>query len=291
MKKIILIFCIVMLASPAFASVRVVATLPWIGSLAKEIGKDNVDVTTLIKVSQDPHSIEAKPSMIAAVRRADILMYNGLDLEVGYLPVLMESSKNPVINPGNAGNLNCSIFVDVLEKPAAPCRCNGDVHPLGNPHYHLSPSNMKKVAIGMAGQLAKVDQKHADFYRQNALHFNSQVDAKLKEWHSRKLKGKQFTAQHKFFEYLAAEFGFKILGYLEEKPGIQPSSAHVQALIYSINKLKPDAIINTEYQNQTIPRFIAGKTGVKRITVPHDIGADGTKDWFSLMDSVIRSLE
>jgi len=280
-----------MMASPAFAAVKVVATLPWIGSLAKEIGKDKVDITTLVKISQDPHSIEAKPSMIAAARRADILMYNGLDLEVGYLPILMEAAKNPAINPGNVGNLNCSIFVDVLEKPAAPCRCNGDVHPLGNPHYHLSPSNMKKVATGMAGQLAKVDQAHADFYRQNAQQFNAKVDAKLKEWHNRKLKGKKFTAQHKYFEYLAKEFEFTILGYLEEKPGIPPSSAHVQALIYSINKLKSDAILTTEYHNQTIPRFISSKTNIKRTVVPHDVGAGATKDWFTMMDSVIKALE
>ena len=117
MRKTIITFCILMLASPAFAAVKVVATLPWIGSLAKEIGKDNVTVTTLVKVSQDPHSIEAKPSMIAAARRADIFMYNGLDLEIGYLPILMESSKNPKIHPGNVGNFNCSVFVNATGNP------------------------------------------------------------------------------------------------------------------------------------------------------------------------------
>jgi zinc/manganese transport system substrate-binding protein len=278
-------------SAPAHATVKVVATLPWIGNLAKEIGKDKVDVTTLVKISQDPHSIEAKPSMIAAARRADILMYNGLDLEVGYLPILMESAKNPTINPGNAGNLNCSVYVNVLEKPTAPCRCNGDVHPMGNPHYHLSPANIKRVASGMGERLAKIDQTNAEFYRGNAARFIAHVDLKLKEWNGRKLKGKQFVSQHKFFEYLADEFNFRILGYLEEKPGIPPSSAHVQALIFSISKLKPDAILTTEYHNQTIPRFVASKTGVKRVVVSHDVGANGTKDWFGLMDAVIKALE
>lgn len=280
-----------MLASPAFAAVKVVATLPWIGSLAKEIGKDKVEVTTLVKVSQDPHSIEAKPSMIAAVRRADVFMYNGLDLEVGYLPVLMESAKNPAINPGNVGNFNCSVYVTALERPASSSRENGDVHPLGNPHYHLSPAQIKKVVIGMGERLAKVDQANADIYRGNASRVSARIDLKTKEWQGRALKGKQFVSQHKFFEYLAAEFGFRILGYLEDKPGIPPGSAHVQTLVSSIVKQKPNAILSTSYHDQKVPQFITSKTGVKTIIVPHDVGAGGSKDWFSLMDAVIKALE
>jgi zinc/manganese transport system substrate-binding protein len=280
-----------MLASPACAAVKVVATLPWIGSLAKEIGKDKVAVTTLVKVSQDPHSIEAKPSMIAAARRADILMYNGLDLEVGYLPILMEASRNPTINPGNVGNFNCSVYVNALEIPTSSGRENGDVHPLGNPHYHLSPVSIKKVASGMAERLAKVDPANAGFYRDNAARFTARVDRKMKEWQGRKLQGKQFVAQHKFFEYLAADFGFRIVGYLEDKPGIPPGSAHVQALIAGITRQKPAALLSTSYHDQKVPQFVSSKTGVKTKVVPHDVGAGGSTDWFSLMDAVIKALE
>jgi zinc/manganese transport system substrate-binding protein len=291
LRIIIALFAFTLFTAPAHAAVKVVATLPWIGSLAKEIGKDKADVTTLVKVSQDPHSIEAKPSMIAAVRRADILMYNGLDLEIGYLPILMESAKNPTINPGNIGNFNCSAYVTTIEIPTSASRENGDVHPLGNPHYHLSPANIKKVAIGMGERLAKFDQANADFYRGNAARFSAQVDRKIKEWKGRKLNGKQFVSQHKFFEYLAAEFGFRIMGYLEDKPGIPPGSAHVQSLIAGIAKQKPDAILSTEYHDQKVPQFVSSKTGVKTTIVPHDVGAGGSKDWFSLMDSVIKALE
>jgi zinc/manganese transport system substrate-binding protein len=291
LRIIIALIALTLFSAPVHAAVKVVATLPWIGSLAKEIGKDKVDLTTLVKVSQDPHSIEAKPSMIAAARRADILMYNGLDLEIGYLPILMESARNPAINPGNVGNFNCSVYVTTLEIPTSAGRENGDVHPLGNPHYHLSPANIKKVAIGMGERLAKVDQANADFYRGNAARFNTRVDQKMKDWKGRTLKGKQFVSQHKFFEYLAAELGFRILGYLEEKPGIPPGSAHVQSLIAGISNQKPDAILSTEYHNQTLPRFVSAKTGVKTVIVPHDVGAGGSKDWFSLMDVVIKSLE
>jgi zinc/manganese transport system substrate-binding protein len=291
LRIILALFALTLSTAPAHAAVKVVATLPWIGSLAKEIGKDKVDVTTLVKVSQDPHSIEAKPSMIAAVRRANIFMYNGLDLEVGYLPILMEAAKNPAINPGNAGNLNCSVYVATREKQAAPSRDHGDVHPLGNPHYHLSPLNIRSVAVGMGERLAKVDQANAEFYRGNAARFSAQVDRKIKEWQGRKLKGKQFVSQHKFFEYLAAEYGFRILGYLEEKPGIPPSSAHIQTLIAGIARQKPDAILSTEYHDQKVAQFVSSKTGVKTIIVPHDVGAGGSKDWFSLMESVIKVLE
>lgn len=291
MRKSIITFCILLLASPACAAVKVVATLPWIGSLAREIGKDNVTVTTLVKLSQDPHSIEAKPSMIAAARRADILMYNGLDLEIGYLPILMESSKNPKIHPGNVGNFNCSTFATPLEIPISASRENGDVHPLGNPHYHLSPANMKKVASGMGERLAKIDPANADNYRSNASRFVAQVDRKSKEWQGRTLHGKQFVAQHKFFEYLAAEYGFRIIGYLEDKPGIPPSSAHLQALIADIARQKPSAILSTSYHDQKAPQFVSSKTGVTTKVIPHDVGAGGSTDWFTLMDAVFKVLE
>jgi zinc/manganese transport system substrate-binding protein len=291
LQIIMAMIALTLFTSPAHATVKVVATLPWISSLAHEIGKEKVSVTTLVKTSQDPHSIEAKPSMIAAARRADVLMYNGLDLEIGYLPILMESSKNPSINPGAIGNFNCSSYVTPLEIPISAGRENGDVHPLGNPHYHLSPATMKKVAFAMAERLAQVDQANAGFYRDNAAHFSAQVDQKMKEWLGRKLKGKLFVAQHKFFEYLAAEFGFKIAGYLEDKPGIPPGSAHVQSLIARISQQKPTAILSTSYHDQKISHFVSSKTGVKTIVVPHDVGAGGSTEWFSLMDRVIAALE
>ena len=145
------------LTSPSFAKINVVATLPWIGSIASDLGKDRINVTTLVKPSQDPHLIEAKPSMILASRKADIIMYNGLDLEIGYLPLLIESSRNPKIQPGQKGNFDCSRYVTVLEKPVSVDRSMGDVHPLGNPHYHFSPGNIGRIVDGMAQVLSEID--------------------------------------------------------------------------------------------------------------------------------------
>ena len=183
MKSIILtilLFCV--FCSTAFAKLAVVATLPWIASIAGAIGKDKLEIVTLVKSNQDPHMIEAKPSMILATRKADILMYNGLDLEIGYLPVLIESSRNPKIQPGRLGNLNCSQFVSVIEKPTAVDRSLGDVHPLGNPHYHLSPKNIGVVADGMAKRLSELDPTNASFYMVNASTFRTQLQQKLREW-------------------------------------------------------------------------------------------------------------
>ena len=290
-NTVLTLLLLIILVAPANAAVKVVATLPWIGSIARDIGQNNVTVTTLIKSSQDPHSIEAKPSMIAAMRQADIAMYNGLDLEVGYLPILIESSRNPAIQPGKSGNFNASVYVSAIEKPAAADRSHGDVHPLGNPHYHLSPKSIKRVAIGMGDALAAVDHANAASYKANAAAFVKKVELKQKEWAGRQLKKKPFFAQHKFFEYLAGEYGFPVLAYLEEKPGIPPSSAHIERLIANAAMLHPRAILTTDYHGPGQAKFFSSKTGVRTVVVPHDVGAAGTRDWFSLMDAVFKALE
>jgi zinc/manganese transport system substrate-binding protein len=278
-------------AGPAWAKLNVVATLPWIGSLAEDIGKDQVKVTTLVKASQDPHYVEAKPSMILEVRRADILMYNGLDLEVGYLPVLVESSRNAKIQAGTPGNFDCSRFISPIDLPSSVDRSMGDVHPLGNPHYHLSPENVSKVAEGMAQGLAKMDPTHADFYQKNLVLFQQRMGEKKKEWGGRSLKGKKFLPYHKFFEYLARDFGFEIVGYIEPKPGIPPSAGYVEKIIEGMKKNRPDAILVTNYAGEKEGRFLSQKTGVKVVVVPHDVGATPEcKDWFSLMDQVLKAL-
>ena len=293
MKKLILSFLLsLLIASPAFAGVNVVATLPWIGSLARELGKDNVSVTVLVKPAQDAHMIEAKPSMILAARKADILMYNGLDLEIGYLPLIIESSKNPKIMPGQTGNFDCSQFVMVVDKPTSVDRSMGDVHPLGNPHYHFSPPNILRVAEGVSRLLAEADKTNADFYRANYKAFAVRMKEREKQWHAVLLKGKKFIAYHKYFEYLAPEFGFQIVGYLEAKPGIPPSAAHIEELIQYMKNTQPSGILISPVYSLKEAEFLSAKTGVKVMVLPHDVGSlSGTDDWFSFMDKVTTSLK
>jgi zinc/manganese transport system substrate-binding protein len=279
------------LTTPAMAKINVVATLPWIGNLASDIGKDRVNVTVLVKPSQDPHLIEAKPSMILAARKADIIMYNGLDLEIGYLPVLIESSRNPKIQPGRTGNFDCSRYVTVIEKPSSVDRSMGDVHPLGNPHYHLSATNIGPVVEGMVQALASLDQPNADFYRANGSAFQQHLRDKQKEWSRIAPRGKKFVAYHKFFEYLARDFGFEVIGYIEEKPGIPPSAAHIEKLVELLRQAKPDGIITTGYYERKAPDYLSQKTGVRVIVVPNEVGSTPqAKDWFSLMDQVLTVL-
>jgi len=291
MRIVIALFLSLLMASPACAGLNVVATLPWIGSLAKEIGKDKITVTTLVKPTQDPHMVDAKPSMLMAGRKADILMYNGLDLEIGYLPIILESSRNPRIVPGKPGNFDCSRFVKAIEKQAAVDRSMGDVHPLGNPHYHYSPGDVLRVAEGMTNALADLDRSNAAFYRANFNSFAAKVNERQKQWHAVNLKGKKFVAYHKLFEYLAKEFGFQLVGYVEAKPGIPPSAAHVEKLIGDMKHNKPDGILTTSYYGKKESESISAKTGVKVVLLPSDVGSmKGTDDWFAFMDSVLAAL-
>jgi zinc/manganese transport system substrate-binding protein len=292
MRKFILTVSMsLLLSSPAFAAVNVVATLPWVGSLAKEIGKDKISVTTLIKPSQDPHYVEAKPSMILAGRKADVIMYNGLDLEVGYLPLILESSKNSRIMPGKPGNFDCSKFVSAIEKQGSVERSMGDVHPLGNPHYHYSAANILRVAEGMANALASLDRANADIYRANYKGFATKFSEKQKQWKALNLKGKKYVAYHKLFGYLAHDYGFHIIDYMEPKPGIPPSAAHIEKLIEEMKHTRPSGILVTSSHGLKEAESLGAKTGVKVVVLPQDVGAmPGTDDWFAFMDKVLAAL-
>jgi zinc/manganese transport system substrate-binding protein len=290
-KTAILLIALFLSATPAFAKVKVVATLQWIGSVADAIGKEHVEVAALVKTNQDPHMVDAKPSMILATRKADILMYNGLDLEIGYLPVLIESSRNPNIQPGKPGNFDCSHLVTALEKPASVDRSMGDVHPLGNPHYHYSPARILSVAEGMADALSTIDPSHANSYKANLATFREKVRVKRKEWSGIPLKGRRYVAYHKYFEYLAADFGLKIVAYVEPKPGIPPSAGHIERLIGTIRETRTDGILLTPYYGRRETDFLTQKTGVRSIVIPHDVGAmPGANDWFSFMDQTLSAL-
>jgi len=293
MKIILMSFALLaVFAQSAYAKVNVVTTLPWIGSIVSELGRDRVEVTAFVKTGQNPHSLEPRPSMILAARKADIIAYNGLDLELGYLPVIIESSRNPKIQHGRPGNLDCSRYVQALEKNLSVDRSMGDVHPLGNPHYHFSPKNILRVAEGIAGTLSQVDPANARIYSANLAVFREKLGRKLSEWNAKQVKGKAFVAYHRLFEYLADEFGFALAGYVEAKPGIPPAPGHVKNLIETMKTAKPDAILTTVYHPRKDVEYLSERTGVRQIIVPHDVGVvPAASDWFSLMDQVLALLE
>jgi zinc/manganese transport system substrate-binding protein len=287
-----MIFGLLLLVSSAQAAINVVATLPWIGSLVRELGGENVHVTVLVKPSQDPHMIDAKPSFILAARQADAILFNGLDLEIGYLPLIIESSRNAKLQPGQPGNFDCSRFVTPVDKPTAVDRSLGDVHPLGNPHYQFSPANIQNVAGGIAGLLVQLDDAHKDFYQARLKTFMGKMKEHRAKWTALPLKGRRFVAYHKLYEYLVPEFGAEFIGYLEPKPGIPPSAAHVEQLLADMKAQKPWAILVSPYQPMNEANYLSAQSGVKVSLIPHEVGSlPGTDDWFAFEDKVMEGLQ
>jgi zinc/manganese transport system substrate-binding protein len=293
MKKIsLMLFGLLMMVSMAQAAIKLVATLPWIGSITRELGGDNVQVTVLVKPSQDPHMIDAKPSFILAARQADAILFNGLDLEIGYLPRFIESSRNVKLQPGQLGNFDCSRFVTVVEKPAAVDRSLGDVHPLGNPHYQFSPANIQHVAEGIAGLLAQLDDAHKEYYHSRLKIFLEKMQAHRAQWAALPLKGRKFVAYHKLYEYLVPEFGIQVIGYLEPKPGISPSASHIEQLLADMKMQRPYAIIISPYEPMNEANYLSAQSGVKVSVLPHEVGSlPGTDDWFAFEDKIMEGLQ
>jgi zinc/manganese transport system substrate-binding protein len=290
MKRFFMLITVLISVS-SMANIKAVCTLPWIGSVLGEIAKEKVDITTLVKPDEDPHYAEPKPSMLLAARKADLLFYNGLDLEIGYLPRIIESSSNPRIQAGKDGNIDLSQFVTVIEKPATVDRSMGDIHPLGNPHYNFSPKNIKEVAKGMAMVLGKADPSNASYYRNNLEAFLKRLSQKEAEWRELSLKGKNVITYHKLFEYLAGEYGFKIIAYIEPKPGIPPSAKHLSELLETLRSNKVDLIITTNVIGEKEANYLSKDSGVKAVAVPQDVGGSPeAKDWFALIDTVLKTL-
>ena len=276
----------------SMANVKAVCTLPWISSILGEIAGDKVEVTTFVKPDEDPHYTEPKPSMLLAARKAELLFYNGLDLEIGYLPRIIESSNNPRIQPGQEGNVDLSQFIiEVVEKPATLDRSMGDIHPLGNPHYYFSPRNVRGVAKGITLVLCKADQGNSTFYKSNLETFLKKLEKKELEWQKLNLKGRKVIAYHKDFSYLAQDYGINFIDYIEPKPGIPPSAKHVAALLQKIKAERPDLILCTNVIGGKEVDYLSKSSGVRGATVPQDVGGTAeTKDWFSFVDSILREI-
>jgi zinc/manganese transport system substrate-binding protein len=218
------------IAGPAHASVKVVATVPDLAAITKEIGGNNVDVTALSLPTQDPHFVDAKPSALLKLNRADLLVSVGLDLEIGWLPTLQTGARNAKILTGGSGYLDCSTFVHVLERPTARIdRSMGDVHPQGNPHYLYDPRAAADCAKGIAAKLAEIDGRHAGFYRKSLAAFLGRLRVDRKRWEQEMapFRGKPVVTYHRSWTYVIDWLGLVELANLEPKPGIPPSPKHV----------------------------------------------------------------
>jgi zinc/manganese transport system substrate-binding protein len=295
MKRILpVLFALTVLASfssAAEAKLRVVTTLQDFASIAQAIGGDRVETTSLAKGYQDPHFVDAKPSFVLQLSRADLLIAAGLELEIGYLPPLLDQSRNDKIHPGNPGYLDASAGCDILQRPTTQVtRAMGDVHPYGNPHYWTDPSNGRVIARSIAARLSQLDPAGATTYQQNLAAFEQRLTQKDAEWMAKMAPyaGTRVVTFHDSWPNFATHFKLSIVGHVEPKPGIPPSPTHTLEIINMIQTQKVPVILVEPYFDKKTPDYIAGKTGARVVTLyPSVGGTPAIKDYFSLFDTDI----
>lgn len=277
----------------ASAEVKIVTSIPDFAAIAKEIGGDKVGVESLAKGYQDPHFVDAKPIFISRLNQADLLVYNGLELEVGWLPILITGARNSdIATPTALGHYNASTSVkNLLEIPTAPVdRSMGDVHPGGNPHYMLNPRNGIPVARGIAARLIRIDPENASYYEENFNNFVSTLKLKISEWETelKPYKGVKVATYHKMWIYFTEWAGFIEAGTVEPKPGIPPSPSHVASLIQRMKREDVKLIIAANYYPQKTPALIARQTGASFLALPSSVqGRDGISTYTELFDAIV----
>lgn len=287
-----LALCAVAFAAPARANLKVFTCEPEWGALLDELGGDKLDVDVATSALQDVHVIEAKPSLIAKVRRADLVVCTGADLEVGWLPQLVRQSGNPKIASGD-GSFMAADQITTLEKPAQLDRANGDVHPGGNPHFQMDPRRVLAVAKALSARLAKLDDANAATYAQRLADFSARWDAAIPRWEAKAapLKDRNVVVHHNSWIYLTTWLGMHEIGSLEPKPGVPPTSAHLATLVDTTRSQHALAIIRAAYQDPKPADWLAERTGVPALTLPFTVGGDAqSKDLFSFYDSTIDKL-
>jgi zinc/manganese transport system substrate-binding protein len=275
------------------AQIRVVATTPDLAAIAREIGGTDIEVSTLANPTEDPHFVDARPSHIVTLNRADVLIEGGAQLEVGWLPALLRSARNSKIAPGAPGRISASTGVTMLEVPATLDRSAGDIHSAGNPHFMLDPLNVGLIAAQIADHLAQVDPSSAERYRANLERFGAALDTKFADWQRQlaPFRGAGIVTYHRDFVYLAERFGLDLVATLEEKPGISPSPAHIAQVIETMRSRGAHVILMQPYQNRRTAETVARQTGAAVLDMPHQPGAAAnTETYFDLMDYLVRTL-
>jgi zinc/manganese transport system substrate-binding protein len=280
-------------ALPAQAALRVFACEPEWGALAQELGGNLVDVSVATSAMQDPHLIQAKPSLIARARNADLLVCNGAELEVGWLPILLQQSANPKVQPGQPGHFEAADQVRKLELPSQVDRSQGDVHAAGNPHIQTDPRNIALVATALGARLQQVDPAHAAEYAKRLADFSQRWQQAVVRWTSQAapLKGAPVVSQHKAFVYLYDWLGMKEVAVLEPKPGVEPSVAHLQTVLTTLKATPARMVLHAAYQDDKPSQWLSKNAGVTSVTLPFTVGgSDGAKDLFGLFDDTVARL-
>ncbi len=293
MKTILLIVFITFMALPASAATRVVTTFPYIADLAERIGGNRVEVSSLATGKWDPHHVVPKPSLIAQVRQADMLIINGAELEIGWLPPVIRDSRNSRIQPGARGFLDLSGYVKLIDVPETVSRSMGDIHPSGNPHFFLDPVNMPKLAGAIAKKLCQVDGAGCPYYQANLKRFTTRWNARMNKWDRAmaSLKGTRVVQYHKNYNYFYRRYGIICEMELEPLPGIPPTSSHTRKVVDYIKRYNIKYIISDVYRSMRPVRFVADRTGARIVILPHDVGSvEGAATVFTLFDEMVGRL-
>jgi len=299
MKKIIFMLttCLISVTLPftASADLDVLACEPEWSALAQEIGGDHVSVSSATNALQDPHYIQARPSLISRVRNADLVICSGAQLEIGWLPMLLKKGNNPGVMPGKPGFMEASSYVTRLDVPDNVDRAQGDMHPQGNPHVQMNPRNIALIAAELGKRMAELDEKNAAFYTDRTQAFLSKWNEAIERWEQRAvpLAGKRVVCHHKSWVYLEDWLDLKEVGTLEPVPGIPPTTAHLAELL---NELGTDGngadfIIRAPFQSDKASLWLEERTGIPAVMLPLSVGGtDAAADLYGLFDDVLSRL-
>ena len=289
----VLLTAFIAMAGHAQGAINVFACEPEWAALAQEIGGDRVKASSATTAQQDPHRIEARPSLIARARNADLLICSGLELESGWLPVLVQQSGNTRIGAGQPGFLEAGPLVPRLEVPTRLDRSDGDIHPGGNPHVHGDPRNIQRVADALAKRLGEIDGGNASYYQSRLKDFTARWSASIARWEKEAapLKGVAVVVHHRNMSYLLDWLGMHEAGALEPKPGIEPSAAHLSSLLAQLQVRPAKMVIRAAYQDARASEWIAERTKMPAVLLPFTVGgSDKAKDLFGLFDDTIARL-
>ena len=259
-----------LLALGAQAKVSVIATISDLGALAREAGGEHVSVQVISKPTQDPHFVDARPNLIIQMSNAELLIHAGMDLEAGWLPTLLSSSRNGKIQVGSPGNLNGATLIRPLEVPQQKIeRAMGDIHPGGNPHYTKDPRNALLLVKGIANRLAELDPEHAEAYQANAARFEKSIAAKEAEWLAAlaPYKGQPIITFHRSWSYFANWSGLEVVAFLEPKPGLPPALAHVADVTMIARQKKVKLVLQESWYSAQFSRYVAEKSGARVVQV------------------------
>lgn len=292
MKRLL---ALLILLSPlsAHAALNVFACEPEWAALVRELGGNDVKVYSAITAMQDPHRIEARPSLIAQMRRADLVVCTGAELEIGWLPILLRDAGNAGVQPGQPGYFEATRFVTLMEKPTRLDRADGDVHASGNPHIHTDPRNIQRVSEALAARLIEIDPAHAAAHRARGVNFSARWNAAMTGWQTRAapLKGLPVVVQHKSFSYLLNWLEMRTLATLEPKPGVEPSVGYLASVAAQLQTTPAKLVLRTAYQSPRPADWLAQRAGIPALALPYTVGgSERASDLFGLFDDTLDQL-